>query len=56
MIELLKYRFIRYKKDEELMEDVYDGVLYKIFSKFGGFLLNLSNIFFFGNIDGVVFN
>lgn len=53
MIELLKYRFTRHKKDEESMEDVYDGVLYKTLSKPGGFLSNPSNISFLGNTDGV---
>ena len=52
MIELLKYRFTRHKKDEESVEDVYD-VLYKTLSKPGGFLSNRSNIFFLGNTDGI---
>ena len=37
MIDLLNYRFTRDKKDDESMEDVYDGVLYKNLSKPGGF-------------------
>lgn len=41
--------------DFEVIEDVYDGKLYKKYFSFGGFLLNLYNIFFLGNIDGVVF-
>lgn len=53
MIDLLNYRFTRDKKDDESMEDVYDGVLYKNLSKPGGFLSNPSNISFLGNTDGV---
>lgn len=53
MIDLLKYRFTRNKKDQNAMEDVYDGVLYKDLSKPGGFLSDPNNISFLGNTDGV---
>ena len=53
MIDLLNYRFTRDKEDEESMEDVYDGVLYKNLSKSGGFLSNPNNISFLGNTDGI---
>ena len=53
LIELLKYKFTRTKKDETALEDVYDGLLYRNLSKPGGFLSDPNNISLLGNTDGV---
>jgi len=53
VIEKLKYRFNRVKRDETAIEDVYDGRLYQKFSAENGFLSSPDNISLLGNTDGV---
>lgn len=53
MIEKLQYRFRRTKLNENAIEDVYDGELYKLHASPGGFLSDPHNISFLGNTDGV---
>lgn len=53
MIEKLQYRFRRTKLNENAIEDVYDGELYKQHASPGGFLSDPHNISFLGNTDGV---
>ena len=53
MLEKLRYRFEQQKSDEESIEDVYDGKLYRDFSGPGRFLSCASNISLLGNTDGV---
>lgn len=52
-MQKLQYRFIRTKKGKSTIEDVYDGKLYRKFSRPGGFLSHPHNISFLGNTDGV---
>lgn len=49
----LQYRFNRRKKNGENIEDIYDGKLYKEFSKEGGFLSSPNNISLFWYTDGI---
>ncbi|KAJ7378979.1 hypothetical protein OS493_018773 [Desmophyllum pertusum] len=53
VIEKLNYRFTRQKQDENGIEDVYDGRLYKELSSENGFLSNPDHISLLGNTDGV---
>ena len=52
-MEKLSYRFTRKKKEENGIEDVYDGHLYKRLSADNGFLSNPDNISLLDNTDGV---
>lgn len=54
MMEKLQYRFRWTKINEDAIEDVYDGELYRKHACSGGFLSDPHHISFLGNTDGVV--
>lgn len=49
----LKHRFVRVKKDEDNIEDIYDGELYKRHTGTNGILSNERNISLMWNTDGI---
>lgn len=52
-LDLLKHRFIRVKKDEDNIEDIYDGELYKRHTGTKGILCDERNISLMWNTDGI---
>lgn len=52
IFESLKYRFTRMKKDQDAIEDIYDGAKYKKLCEPGKFLSNPNNFSFSFNTDG----
>ena len=52
-LNLLKHRFVRVKKHEHNIEDIYDGELYKRHTGINGILSDKSNISLTWNTDGI---
>ena len=52
-LNLLKHRFVRVKKDEHNIEDIYDGELYKRHTGINGILSDERNISLTWNTDGI---